>query len=69
MKYNVEILDSFGSIKASYTGLKKKEAMEKAKKESKDEKQAIFISWFRKSDGQHGYLNADGNHDITGKRW
>jgi len=29
----------------------------------------VFIRWYRASDGQHGYYNSDGNHDITGKAW
>ena len=29
----------------------------------------IFVAWFRASDGQKGYLNPGGNHDITGKRY
>jgi len=29
----------------------------------------VFVTWRRASDGQVGYLNADGNHEITGKAW
>lgn len=28
-----------------------------------------FVTWGRSTDGQHGYLNQDGNHAITGKAW
>lgn len=29
----------------------------------------VWVSWYRGSDGQHGYLNPDGNHAITGEAW
>jgi hypothetical protein len=35
---------------------------------AKDEENHVFVSFYRSSDGQHGYLNRDG-HAITGKRW
>jgi len=39
-----------------------------AKKEAKTDSH-VFVSFYRASDGQHGYLNRDGNHAITGKAW
>jgi len=29
----------------------------------------VFVEWYRKSDGQRGYLNPNGNHAITGVAW
>lgn len=29
----------------------------------------VYVSWFRFSDGQHGYLNRSGDHDVTGRNW
>ena len=29
----------------------------------------VYVSWFRPSDGQHGYLNRGGDHDVTGYNW
>lgn len=29
----------------------------------------VYVQWYRKSDGQKGYVNPDGNHAITGKAW
>ncbi|GAE10035.1 hypothetical protein [Paenibacillus sp. JCM 10914] len=29
----------------------------------------VYIRFYHKSKGQVGYLNQDGNHDITGKPW
>ena len=29
----------------------------------------VFLSWFRTSDGQRGYLNSDGSHDVTGRAY
>lgn len=52
------------------TGLTKSAAITAARKYAeKYPQKRIFISWFRGSDGQHGYLNPDGNHDITGEAW
>jgi hypothetical protein len=50
--------------------LSKKEAEEMARTWAKENpNNQVFISWSRKSDGQKGYLNPDGNHAITGKAW
>ncbi len=27
----------------------------------------VYVSWYRESDGQGGFLNPGGDHDITGK--
>lgn len=51
-----------------YSDLNRKEATEIAKREAEQDKH-VLVTWFRKSDGQLGYLNRDGNHDITGKAW
>jgi len=29
----------------------------------------VFVTWTRQSDGQHAYVNPDGNHAITGQAW
>ena len=29
----------------------------------------VYVSWFRETDHQQGFLNQDGNHDTTGKAW
>lgn len=29
----------------------------------------VWVSWYRSSDGQHGYLNPGGDHAITGEAW
>jgi len=29
----------------------------------------IYVTWFRKSDGQEGYLNPNGDHAFLGKTW
>lgn len=71
MNYNVQI-ENYGNIINEYTELSKKEAIEIAKKEanrSENSKYQIYVTWFRSSDGQKGYLNPNGDHDITGKAW
>lgn len=48
---------------------KQKEAVAQAKKWAGEhlDKQ-VFISFFRKSDGQQGFINQDGA-DVTGRSW
>lgn len=29
----------------------------------------VYVEWFRDSDGQRGYLNPNGDHDVAGKSW
>jgi len=29
----------------------------------------IYVKWYRYQDGQNGYLNSDGDHEITGRLW
>lgn len=29
----------------------------------------VYIAWFRESDGQQGYLNRNGDHEIVGEAW
>lgn len=62
MKYTVEINED-----SMINDLNEKEAIEQAELYSADGKQ-VFITWFRESDGQHGYLNRDG-HNPVGKSW
>ena len=51
-----------------YHDLSKTQAISIAKQEAEAGNQ-VFVTWFRKSDGQQGHLNSDGNHDITGTAW
>lgn len=51
-----------------YHDLSRREAEQTAKQEAAKQQQ-VFVTWFRSSDGQHGYLNRDGNHAITGTAW
>ena len=71
MKYSVNMYSVGNSQSENWRDdLSKKEAEETAKtwaKENPDKQ--VFISWLRKSDGQKGYLNPDGNHAITGEAW
>jgi hypothetical protein len=77
LKYSVCVsnVTEFGALDdVMATDLTLNEAKNMAKKESKKAKEAgidkrIFIRWFRATDGQHGYVNPDGNYSITGKSW
>jgi len=59
MKYTVEYENG-----QAESGLTKIEAVLKAKNSTN-----TFISWFRKTDLQKGFLNPNGNHEITGIIW
>ena len=66
MKYNISYsLEVDGEI-VEHT-LTKTEAIKKAKQYSLDSND-VYISWYRYSDGELGYLNKTG-HEITGKPW
>lgn len=68
MKYLVVAESKMGEeVRISEVG---KSEVEKTVKEFKDNgEKIIFVKWFRKSDGQKGFLNSNGNHEITGKNW
>jgi len=70
MKYTVEVIKrETGEHIADYPNCSQREAKQIARKEAKDSTNQVFVSWFRSSDGQHGYLNPNGDHAITGKAW
>ena len=48
--------------------LTEQDAMAQAAELAKSKK-GITVEWNRASDGQHGYLNQDGNHAINGQYW
>jgi hypothetical protein len=66
MTYEVEIQNK-GMYAPDCT---KKEAIALAQEFAQDKTNCgVYISWFRASDGQHGYLNPNGAHAITGQAW
>ena len=70
MKYTVEVKSrSTSEPVADYPDCSQREAKQIAKREAADRNNQVFVSRFRSSDGQHGYLNPDGNHAITGEAW
>lgn len=73
MDYNIEVCEDVQSnviAGEAVKGVKKaaKVAREYVEKYPQPQYQ-VFVSWYRSSDGQHGYLNSDGNHAITGQAW
>jgi len=70
MNYTVEITFE-GMTTDEITGLTKAQAIKTAKIKAAEsgEEYQVFVSFFRPSDGQRGYLNRDGNHEITGTAW
>ena len=70
MKYDVNVYSENDQIITNENGLTKTGAMSTAAKyAAKYQNHQVFIEWHRESDGQHGYLNPDGDHAITGKAW
>jgi len=57
-----------GQEKTIAENLTERQAAELASEQCK-EKSGITVSFFRESDGQVGYLNQDGNHEISGRFW
>ena len=72
MRYTVAVQHKSGQIICETPDCTEKEAKKVAKIDAKNYPRPdhlVFVSWFRPSDGQHGYLNPDGNHAITGEAW
>ena len=70
MEYTVEVKTKSGTPISDMPGLTETQAKRAAKQAAEDNPQAlVFIHWYRSSDQQHGYLNPNGNHAITGKAW
>jgi len=70
MKYTVEIVTNKGEGETAYkTGLSRKTAVATARAETQNANNRVYITWYRSTDGQRGYLNRDGNHAITGEAW
>jgi hypothetical protein len=69
MKYDVTVTsenDPVGVCAA--IGVTKRQAIKTARA-SKRAGVQVFIDTFRVRDGQHMYLNPNGDHDIIGKSW
>lgn len=56
------------ALKSTTDSQAEREMRKYLKAKSKGEDVNAFLSFFRKSDGQHGYLNQDGA-SPTGKAW
>lgn len=64
-KYSIEI-DGDGTPITATTDESARRAGIKAAKENQGKQ--VFVSFFRSSDGQHGYINRDGA-DFTGEAY
>jgi len=70
MKYTVTEYRDDGIPVESEDGLTLTEAKRVARSTAhKHPHNQVFIEWFRISDGQHGFVNPDGNDAITGEPW
>jgi hypothetical protein len=61
-------VDESGQQTTEAAGLKKLAAVKIAKSLCAD-LSGVYVTWFRESDGQKGYLNSDGNHSVDGREW
>jgi predicted DNA-binding protein len=69
MKYTIEVKRNGDTISET-PGYTQSQAVREAKSEAVANPGChVFITWFRQSDGQRGYLNPGGNHEITGLAW
>lgn len=68
MKYSVEEYKD-GQMITSTNDCTVSQARSIATRTARNETIQVYVTWYRKADGQHGYLNPDGNHAITGKAW
>mgnify|MGYP006922195423 FL=1 len=69
MKYNVEMIDDCELVGGDQ-GLSAKKAQALARRlAAQNPDKQVFVTFYRSSDGQHGYLNPDGNHSIDGEAY
>lgn len=70
MKYSVEMYDSSTTLIGGDNGLTRKAAVQAAKYLAhKYPANQVFVTWFRATDQQHGYLNPSGDHAIIGEAY
>jgi hypothetical protein len=67
--YSVLIRREWGEDEYQADSLSKSAAADMAKGLVAAGESGIYVEFFRTSDGQRGYLNADGNHNINGEDW
>jgi len=68
MLYDIYNNHENGQSTLLHEGLKKSVAVNVAN-ELAGKFAGITVEWDRESDDQHGYLNQDVNHEITGTHW
>lgn len=70
MRYTVNIFDATDHLVAMICDCSTRQAIKIAEKEARQNPNClVFVDFFRVADGQHGYLNDNGNHAITGMAW
>jgi hypothetical protein len=69
MKYTVEVTKHGETIESAWVNGQRNAKATAREYAAEYPDCQIYVSWFRASDGQHGYLNPNGDHDITGHPW
>ena len=70
MNYQIEEENECGETVASMTVKSTRAVVREINRWKKSNaNNLIFVSWFRLSDGQHGYYNPSGDCEITGTAW
>lgn len=68
MKYNIERNYEPGKQELITTTTSERTAISTAKSEAAKGQGQIYITWYRETDGNKGYLNRDG-HSPIGQAW
>jgi len=69
MKYTVEVTKHGETIESEWVNGQRNAKATAREYAAQYPDHQIYVTWFRSSDGQHGYLNPNGDHDITGRPW
>lgn len=69
MKYSIIAESKMGELTREANEISKNEIKKYVNDWKGQGEKFIYVTWFRKADGQIGYLNPNGNHEITGKNW
>ncbi len=68
MKLTIERVEANGERREIGSTTSERRARQIARAQAQIGAGQVYITWYRASDGQHGYLNRDG-HSPIGKAW
>jgi len=68
-KYTIDTLSIAGRHQQYQSDLSLSEVLIAAPLAARQGTHQVYVSWYRSSDGQTGYLDRDGNHTPVGHAW